>query len=325
MHSISSVTVKKFLEKTWDFKTPLLLALSGGPDSLALFYLLKDIHPPIPFAIAHVDHGWREKSGQEAQSIAHLAKKYGIPFHLKKLEISKDSSNLEDLCREARLQFFKELIKKEGYAAVLLAHHGDDQAELILKRIFEGAPITTLRGMPLVVQHEDIFLWRPLLTLKKRDLEEWLNQRGKVAFQDETNLSPRFLRGRMRTSLLPFLSKEFGKEISPRLLRWGKEADELQSFIQEATAPLEKWVVRKGDEVVFDPRGNRIHPFLLKQFILQIARTLELQLSEKGVDSAVVLLQSGAAKKEISVSGGKVAIDRGVLRMEKCMQKGPGL
>lgn len=317
MHSINSVIVKKFLEKTWDFKTPLLLALSGGPDSLALFYLLKEIRPAVPFAIAHVDHGWREKSGQEAQSLAHLAKKYAIPFHLKKLEISHDSGNLEDLCREARLQFFKELIKKEGYAAVLLAHHGDDQAELILKRIFEGSPLSALRGMPSITKHEDIYLWRPLLPLKKRDLEEWLNRRGETGFQDETNFSPRFLRGRMRTTLLPFLSKEFGKEISPRLLKWSKEADELQSFIQEATAPLQKWVVRLDDEVVFDLRGQRVHPFLLKQFILQLARDFGLKLSEKGVDSAVSLLEAGATDKEISVSGGKLVIDRGVLRMGK--------
>jgi len=317
MYCTNLVTVKKFLEKVWDFKTPLLLALSGGPDSLALFYLLREIHPPVPFAVAHVDHGWREESGKEAESLAFLAKKYQIPFHLKKLEIPKESPNLEELCREARLEFFRSLIKQEGYAAVLLGHHGDDQAELILKRIFEGAPLTTLRGMNPVAQNGEMFLWRPLLTLKKRDLENWLLLRGEEGFNDSSNIDPRFLKGRMRTTLLPFLSKEFGKEISPRLIKWGKEADELQSFIREATAPLEKWVVRGQKEINLNADGKQIHPFLLKQFILQLVGELDLKIAEKGVDTAVTLLQTGAANKEISLSGGRLKIDRGRITIEK--------
>lgn len=317
MHCTSLVTVKKFLEKTWDFKTPLLLALSGGPDSLALFYLLKEIHPPIPFAIAHVDHGWREESGKEAEALAHLAKKYQTPFHLKRLDIPKNSSNLEDLCREARLAFFKDLIKQKGYAAVLLGHHGDDQAELILKRIFEGAPLTVLRGMPEVAQHGDISLWRPLLSLKKRDLEDWLHAQGEQGFEDRTNLDPRFLKGRFRTTLMPFLSKEFGKEISPRLLKWGKEADELQSFIQEATIPLEKWVVRKEGEIVLDLSKKQIHPFLLKQFIHKLLSELHLKISEKALETAVALLKSSAPMKQISIADGLIEIDRGKLTLRK--------
>jgi tRNA(Ile)-lysidine synthase len=223
---------------------------------------------------------------------------------------------LEDLCREARLSFFKELIQKEGYAAVLLGHHGDDQAELILKRIFEGSPLTALRGMPFIAQHGEISLWRPLLNVKKSDLEEWLHSKGKSGFHDETNLSSRFLKGRMRTTLLPFLSKEFGKEVSPRLLKWGKEADELQSFIKEATAPLEKWVARSPGQITFDMGGRRVHPFLLKQFIRQLTGELGLKIAEKGVDTAVSLLQSSAIHKEICITGGVLFIDRGKLRIQ---------
>lgn len=317
MYCINLVTVKKFLEKVWDYKTPLLLALSGGPDSLALFYLLKEIHPPIPFSVAHVDHGWREESGKEAEALAHLAKKYQIPFHLRKLQIDKSSSNLEDLCREARLAFFKELVEQNGYAAVLLGHHGDDQAELILKRIFEGAPLTALKGMQEVTEYDRVSLWRPLLPLKKRDLEAWLFSRGERGFQDETNLDPRFLKGRFRATLLPFLSKEFGKEISPRLLKWGKEADELRSFLKEATTPLEKLVIKSDRKILFDPGKRQIHPFLLKQFIQELVKDLGLKISEKALESSVALLKSEVSNKEISIMGGVMKIDKGKLAITK--------
>lgn len=305
------------MNKGWDFKTPLLLALSGGPDSLALFYLLKEIHPPVPFAIAHVDHGWRKESGKEAEELAKLAKKNEIPFHLKKLEIPSNSPNLEELCREARLIFFKELVKEKGYAAILLGHHADDQAELILKRIFEGAPLRTLRGMPPMTFHGEVALWRPLLGIRKSDLETWLHMRGKKGFQDNTNFDPRFLKGRIRTTLLPLLSKEFGKEISPRLLKWGKEADELQIFIEAAILPLKKWVVRSEKHLSFELSDRQVHPFLLKQLIRQLCNEMGLKISEQSVDTAVSLMQAKATGKEVSLGGGILFIDRGKLRIER--------
>lgn len=320
MSSINSLTVKKFLRNVWDAKTPLLLALSGGPDSLALFHMLLDIKPQIPFAIAHVDHGWREESAWEATQLGELAKKYKIPFHLKKLQIPKESSNLEDLCRDARLGFFKELIQKEGYAAVLLGHHSDDQAEVLLKRIFEGASLAKLQGMTSVSKHEGISLWRPLLTARKKDLESWLEIRGKRGFHDKTNVDTRFLRGRMRKTLLPFLSNEFGKEISPRLLKWGKEAEELQSFIHEAIAPLKKLVKRGRDGLELDLGGMKVHPFLLKQFLVGLVAESGLKISEKSADLAVGLVQSGAVNKEIALGGGILRVDKGRVSLRKAVE-----
>src|SRR5258708_5164832 len=116
---------------------PLLLALSGGPDSMALFYQLLDLNHP--FQVAHVDHGWRAESSQEGAILEELCREKKIALHLRKLKL--EGANLEDLSRKARLLFFQEVCSKEKLEGVLLAHHADDQAETVLKRVLEGASL----------------------------------------------------------------------------------------------------------------------------------------------------------------------------------------
>src|SRR5262245_9574892 len=106
----------------------VLLALSGGADSTALLYGL--LNEPVELGIVHIDHSWREESGVEALE---LKKRYSsIPFYLKKLDPKDISGNLEEGCRLARLDFYRQICERERYEAVFLAHHSDDQAETVL-------------------------------------------------------------------------------------------------------------------------------------------------------------------------------------------------
>ena len=123
-------TVKNFLNSRSPLDSPLLLGLSGGPDSLALFHLLLETSSFVPFKlhVAHVDHGWREESSKEAQWLKSYVEKWGVPFYLKKLEGCLN----EEAAREGRLSFFSSLYRELGCKALLLGHQGDDQAETVL-------------------------------------------------------------------------------------------------------------------------------------------------------------------------------------------------
>lgn len=307
--------MKKFLGTHCSGDKPLLLGLSGGPDSLALLYLLVDC-PAVNLHIAHIDHGWRPESRAEALQLAKLAEDLKLPFHLHTLEIPKGNSNLEADAREARLKFFSKVYQEIGSQALLLAHQADDQAETVLKRILEGSHLIHLPGIKSIGELQGMRVLRPLLSRRKKELEEWLNAKGLRGFQDLTNLDPRFLRGRMRTEILPELASSFGKEVSMNLVRLGRT-------LEEVSSELEKEVQPKLDQAKRGPLGVYLEIVdastglfrRLKNEIL-IKKFLEgegVVLSHESFDTLVEQLQEGAANKTFLSNGRRLIVDRGIL------------
>src|SRR6476620_6970567 len=141
--------VLSFLKRYGDLNRPMLLALSGGPDSLSLLHLLLNCQKKLQFTfgIAHIDHRWRSESKEEAESLRQLAETHQISFHLKVLDPSSFQGNLEENCRQKRLEFFRQLCHEYRYQAVLLGHHANDQAETVLKRLLEGSGWNGLAAM----------------------------------------------------------------------------------------------------------------------------------------------------------------------------------
>lgn len=230
-------TVFTFLKEHYDVSKPVLLALSGGPDSLALLYstLLCLDKLTLKIAIGHVDHGWRQESQHEALHLQELVQNLGLTFHLKTISPNKLKGSMEEGAREERLKFFSELCSTYGYQAVMLAHHRNDQAETVLKRILEGAGFANSLGMMPATFHSErsLNLWRPFLELPKDVLVTWLESRKHKFFTDRTNLDAQFLRGRMRTDMLPQLRASFGKEIEQNLCILGKESQEIHALLMK--------------------------------------------------------------------------------------------
>lgn len=243
-------TVKKFIETKGDRTLPVLLAYSGGPDSKALLYSLLDAG--IKPHLAHVDHGWRAESAQEALILQLEAAELGVPFHTIRLS-ERPLANLEDHGRESRLEFFRKLFDEIPFQALLLAHHKDDVAETALKRIFEGAHLSFLGGMCEVSALFGMPIWRPLLSVRKTELITFLKDKAQSAFYDKTNDDPAFLRTRLRSTLLPQLASSFGKEIVSNLALLSSRAFELKAYLDKKIAQIPKL---EGDwGVAFDLKG----------------------------------------------------------------------
>ena len=126
----------------------ILLAFSSGSDSRALFELLLKLKDKFNFELhlAHIDHSYRKDSEAESLMLKKEMQEKNIFFHLKKIDI-KNFKNLEDKFRIERYNFFEELYFKNNFDALLLAHHKNDLAETVLKRLFEGASIFNLTAM----------------------------------------------------------------------------------------------------------------------------------------------------------------------------------
>lgn len=309
-------TLSSFFHKHADLSQPILLAVSGGPDSLALLYLLLEFRKSLPLklGIAHVDHSWRQESKEEAAQLAHLAEQSGLPFHSTVLDPREIRGNLENECRLARLSFFKQLCLTYGYQAVVLAHHADDVSETVLKRLFEGAQLLSLSGMTECSLFEGLTVWRPLLGFSKKEILKYLEGIGKEGFEDSTNLDPKYLRGRFRSVIIPLLSQHFGKEISKPLQRISSEVLEWKSFLEAHMQPhlrrIEKTTMGYFCDVGIESTLHSVEKkYLLKYFCERASITISSSALQKISD----LLFNGRADKQISAGKKNLYIDRGRL------------
>lgn len=308
--------IHQFLLANADVSKPVLLAISGGPDSLALLHLMLECRKrvPISIGIAHVDHGWRAESKEEARQLSALAAEWGVPFHLKVLDPANTQGNIEDFCRRERLAFFGELCQRHGYQAVVLAHHADDQAETVLKRLFEGASIPNLSGMRPVSAFEGVAIWRPLLAASKRELAMLADKLSVAPFADATNHDPRFMRARMRSRIMPALSETFGKEIVQPLVRLSEEAAEWSGYLDQVVRPIMDSVEASSAGLFFDmiPFKSR-HPVELKYAIRKICKSAGFVIPRALTETALDLLATGKGNKQLWFEGKCLHIDRGCL------------
>lgn len=260
-----------FLKKHWNQESPLLLGFSGGPDSMALLHLL--LQMKLPLHLAHIDHGMREESGEEAEKLAGYAERLGLPFHLKKLR-GITGANLEERFREERRHFFRKLCGEYPFQAVLLAHHADDQAEVVLKRILEGARIYNIGGMTPVDEQDGVNFWRPLLGLRKEIILKVLKKKEIAFFEDKTNKNLHYLRARMREEIFPFLEERFGKQVRSSLCRLGEEARGEKMRLKLAYSLEQEGVKLNSDQLTkilsHLQKGSRNKKFLLKEGELEV-------------------------------------------------------
>lgn len=290
-------TVKHFLTLHYVPGKPLLVGFSGGPDSLALLHLLLECGMDLDLHIAHVDHGWRAESAEQADRLKKEVQALKLPFHLKRLE---NVPMKENEARQARLAFFKELYQKFGCQAVILGHHGDDQSETVLKRILEGASLTALKGILPISNLEGMEVWRPLLETDKATLRAWLGEKGLTPIEDPTNDDPRYLRGRMRKTILPQLEGHFGKEISHNLRRLGESAQELSDYLAKKIEKYEALITEDKEERRVDLSGYYpLEPLEIKAFIKKFSEKNKVFLSHAALQSLYEILEKGTLHKKV--------------------------
>ncbi|MEZ4593842.1 MAG: tRNA lysidine(34) synthetase TilS [Chloroflexota bacterium] len=190
----------------------LLVGVSGGADSLALLHLLWQRLGAERLMVAHLNHQLRPEADEEARFVQETAASWHVPFKLETVDVAelaeKHRLSLEAAGRWARYRFLAETAVAIGAAAVVVAHHADDQAETVLLHLLRGSGSGGLRGMQavsLVPGSEAVVLLRPFLTTSRADIEAYCS-RHKLAFrQDASNEDMQFARNRIRHELLPLL------------------------------------------------------------------------------------------------------------------------
>lgn len=212
----------------------IVVGLSGGPDSVFLLHYLAGLRQEknLTLIAAHLDHGWRTESVQDAAFCQELAKQYKVQFilnHLKDTNVSFKVS--EELGRKARRDFFEQLAKEHNAQAIALAHHADDQMETFIMRLIRGASLTGLAG----IKAQDSLYVRPLLNLSKQEILNYLHDHKIPYVIDASNQSNDYLRNRIRNSVIPAL-KACDDRFEKNFANTHAKLVETEEFLQELCA-----------------------------------------------------------------------------------------
>ena len=198
-----------------------VVAVSGGPDSVALLDLLHTLAPElgVSLVVAHADHGIQAESRTVAQAVAALAQHYALPFELGELRLGPGAT--ETTARRARYAWLAEVQRRRAARYVVTAHHRDDQVETVLLRLLRGSGPAGLAGMPARARGG---LVRPLLAFTHNDLVEYVAARRLPVHDDPANRDPKHLRSWVRTVVLPLVSARLGAGVRDDLARAGRAA-----------------------------------------------------------------------------------------------------
>ena len=269
---INSTIQKHLLIKKND---SVLLAVSGGPDSVAMSSVFKKLQRDygLKVGIAYFNHGIRKESDSEAEFVKKLASDSGVPFYTSKADIpgiAKDEKrSLEETARIRRYQFLIQTAKKNGYQKIAVAHNSDDQVETFLHRLIRGAGLKGLTGISYKVNMQGIEIIRPLLNCSREEIEFYLGKFKIKYCLDESNYEVKFTRNKIRHKLLPFLEKEYNPNIKNVLYNTAENIQQAYGFIEKETEGAFKRYVKKEGSCVKIKTDNlkKIHPYILKEIV----------------------------------------------------------
>ena len=300
----------------------LVLAVSGGPDSVALMLLAAHWPARPPLCVATVDHGLRPESGMEAQTVALWAAALGLPHHTLVWQGDKPASRIQEKAREARYGLLLACAAATGADAIVTAHHSDDQAETILFRLLRGSGPAGLAGMRAAQPRGPVMHWRPLLDHAKADLVALCQRACHPWFDDPSNRNEMFARPRLRRLGAVLAEQGFDKTA---ILRLGHRAAQAEAALDDMAWRLgADWPVQQSAGHSTAPAAAlaqlpaEIAQRLLARAIMDVAgAALPLRL-ERLERTSAGLRAALAAQTDFATSLGGVAVrlDRaGVLHL----------
>ena len=304
-------------------KPVIVAAVSGGPDSV---YLLRKLSSDkgARIVLGHVNYGTRGVDSEKDQAfVEKIGKSLGYSTEILSSRSDRGPKDrkgvsrtrrdfppgFEKKARETRYRFLKDLSGKVGAEAIALAHTADDQVETILMRVFEGAGIGGLKGIP---RESGDGIVRPILDVWKKDILEYLKKREIPYRIDRSNVDTRFERNWVRHILVPLLEKRYGKAVKKRIFTLGERFRELDDYLE---AEAGRWVrrnVKLSGGIAFQRKTFSALPSVLRVKILQriCFDRLGVAPNERLLTAMDRLVREGGPSARLNVGSGRVLANR---------------
>ncbi len=287
---------------------PVLLAVSGGVDSVVLTHLFYECGE-FPFGIAYFNHYLRESSYKDESFIRKLAFKYRIPFFIGGMPVEgfarKHKMSIEEAGRHLRYQWLDWVRRRHGYHYVATAHHRDDVAETVLMNLIRGSG---WRGMKGIVPKRD-FIIRPLLFASKLEIEKYALEKGLSWMEDETNKDLRFRRNFIRHRVIPIL-RELNPEVDVAIYNHARVMRDLEWIAEVTLQRIKNKVLIRRDGEVWIPFRKVLSYPAYRTIFYEILKEFGFNVNQ--VDQLIDLIRSDETKVGASLETDqfKLVIDR---------------
>jgi tRNA(Ile)-lysidine synthase len=222
----------------WPENGTIIIATSGGPDSVFLLIVMNELSKTAGFNIhvVHVDHMLRgEDSLGDSLFVSKLSAKLKIPCTIKRIDIPNimktEKGSSQEVCRKYRLEFLFDEVKRINAVGLAFGHNKNDQAETLLINLLRGSGMNGLSGMKTHEAKNGVGIYRPILHIEKEDIEKFLNDE-KIDYRlDKSNLEDDYVRNHIRHNLVPVIEKEYNPNIIQALYNTARIIDKDNDFI----------------------------------------------------------------------------------------------
>ncbi len=295
----------------------VLVALSGGPDSVALLHAMTELRERFGYRIAaaHLNHGIRgAESDRDEAFVRELCARRDIDLVVDRARnLSVNTPNLEERARAARHAFLNAAADRVGAEFIALAHHADDQAETVMMRLLRGAGAA---GLGAMAKRGPGRIIRPMLDVTRDEVITYLGSVGEKFVNDSSNQSSALMRNRIRSELMPMLESNYAPGLRGRLVQLAGEMRALDDFVSRAAQhELEVSASTRGLDI---SRFQDLHPALQAEVIRQYLKSLTgslRRIERVHIDAIRNLCLDGPPNGSLDIPGLRIAREYATLKV----------
>ena len=318
-------TIKKY--KMIENGDSVIVAVSGGPDSISLLYTLIRLREKlnIKLTVAHVNHMLRDVADSETRYVEHFCECNYVDCFVKRVDVKKlaeeQKIGTEEAGRNVRYDFFEEVFEKIHAYKIAIAHNKNDNAETVLMNIMRGTGLSGIKGIEPVRNNKII---RPLIEMDRDSIDKYCSDKSLFPKFDETNLDNSYTRNKVRNLLIPYIKNEFNPNFIDGINRLAELATQEDSYIESV---VEKefndiLISENSQELNLDlQKFNELHDFIKSKVIFKCIN--ELFGTTKGIEKVhiedvIKLCRNNIGNKYLMPNKNvKVFINRGVITVSK--------
>ena len=264
---------------------PIVVAVSGGEDSVALINILHNLKYEV--IMAHVNHHMRTESEEEEKEMISFAKKLNIPIEISEYHFD-GKDNFHNASHNARYSFFKDVCKKYNTNIIATAHHLDDQAETILMKLMEGSNLYGYGGISIVNDDGNYRIIRPLLCASKKEIYDYCH------LYDFSNHEDHYLRNRLRHHIIPLLKNECN-DFYAKIFEYSNQAKEAFAYIRHQSIEF----LDKYENKIYLSEYNKLDVALQKDIISLLLERNSIRKNYDIINDIYIFLKENKGTKHL--------------------------